>query len=72
MTASHVVKWQANDFSLGAYSSSKLFTTAARKLLNEPVKDTLYFAGEALYDGEAGGTVEAALQSGYSVCKLLA
>jgi monoamine oxidase len=71
MNASHVVKWQTNRFSLGAYSYSKLFTTAARKVLNEPVQDTLYFAGEAFYDGEAGGTVEAALQSGLSVSKLL-
>ena len=71
LTAAHVVKWQTNSFSLGAYSYSKLFTEAARKLLNEPVQDTIYFAGEALYDGEAGGTVEAALHSGYSVSKLL-
>jgi monoamine oxidase len=71
LTASHVVKWQTNSFSVGAYSYSKLFTKAARKLLNEPVQDTIYFAGEALYDGEAGGTVEAALHSGYSVSKLL-
>jgi monoamine oxidase len=71
LTASHVVKWQTNSFIAGAYSYSKLFTTAARKLLNEPVQDTIYFAGEGLYEGEAGGTVEAALYSGYSVSKLL-
>ena len=71
LTAAHVVKWQTNSFSLGAYSYSKLFTEAARKLLNEPVQDTIYFAGEGLYEGEAGGTVEAALHSGYSVSKLL-
>lgn len=71
MTASHVVKWQVNQFSLGAYSYSKLFTPSARKLLSEPVQGTLYFAGEAYYDGEAGGTVEAALHSGNSVSKSL-
>lgn len=71
LTAAHVVKWQSNSFSLGAYSYSKLFTEAARKLLNQPVQDTIYFAGEGLYEGEAGGTVEAALYSGYSVSKLL-
>lgn len=71
LTAAHAVKWQTNSFSLGAYSYSKLFTEAARKLLNQPVQDTIYFAGEALYEGEAGGTVEAALYSGYSVSKLL-
>lgn len=71
LTASHAVKWQTNAYSLGAYSYSKLDTGAARQLLNEPVKDTIYFAGEALYNGEAGGTVEAALSSGSSVCKLI-
>ena len=71
LTASHVVKWQTNAFSLGAYSYSKLLTASARKSLNEPVKDTIYFAGEALYNGEAGGTVEAALSSGSSVCKVM-
>jgi monoamine oxidase len=71
LTASHVVKWQTSSFNIGAYSYSKLFSTAARQLLNKPVQDTIYFAGEALYEGEAGGTVEAALSSGSSVCKLL-
>jgi monoamine oxidase len=71
LTASHVVKWQTSSFNIGAYSYSKLFSTAARQLLNKPVQDTIYFAGEALYEGEAGGTVEAALHSGYSVSKLL-
>ncbi|MCS3801516.1 monoamine oxidase [Chitinophagaceae bacterium OAS944] len=71
LTASHAVKWQTNAYSLGAYSYSKLHTGTARQMLNEPVNDTIYFAGEALYNGEAGGTVEAALSSGSSVCKLL-
>ncbi|THU40419.1 FAD-dependent oxidoreductase [Niastella caeni] len=63
LTATHVVRWQTNPYCLGAYSYSKLFTTAARKLLNEPIQNTLFFAGEAYYDGEAGGTVEAAFAS---------
>jgi monoamine oxidase len=71
LTASHVARWQSNTFSLGAYSYNKLFTTAARQLLNKPVQDTLFFAGEALYDGVNGGTVEAALQSAEDICKLI-
>ncbi|OQP61837.1 hypothetical protein A3860_30695 [Niastella vici] len=71
MTASHVARWQTNSFCLGAYSYSKLFTTDARTLLQEPVQDTLYFAGEALYDGINGGTVEAAFVSGLEVSKLI-
>jgi predicted NAD/FAD-dependent oxidoreductase len=30
----------------------------------EPEKNTLFFCGEALYDGTEAGTVEAALTSG--------
>jgi len=71
MTASHVARWQTNDYCLGAYSYNKLFTTDARTLLHEPVQDTLYFAGEALYDGINGGTVEAAFVSAEEVSKLI-
>jgi len=71
VTASHIARWQNNPGSLGAYSYNKLFTTNARALLNKPVQDTLFFAGEGLYDGMNGGTVEAALQSAVDVIKLV-
>ena len=71
VTASHIARWQNNPGSLGAYSYNKLFTTEARALLHKPVQDTLYFAGEGLYDGINGGTVEAALQSAVDVVKLI-
>jgi predicted NAD/FAD-dependent oxidoreductase len=44
-------------------------TQAARKILKTPVEQTIYFAGEALFDGEQLGTVEAALVSGLEVAK---
>ncbi|HEX6427469.1 MAG TPA: NAD(P)/FAD-dependent oxidoreductase [Niastella sp.] len=71
LTASHVVRWQNDRYSLGAYSYNKLFTTLARQLLNEPVQNTLFFAGEAMYEGINGGTVEAALVSGVEISKLI-
>lgn len=71
VTASHIARWQANPYCLGAYSYNKLLTKVARQLLNEPIQNTLYFAGEALYDGNDGGTVEAALVSGLEVSKLI-
>jgi monoamine oxidase len=71
ITAAHVARWQTYSCCLGAYSYNKLFTTDARKLLNEPIQDTLYFAGEGLYGGINGGTVEAALHSGDEVAKLI-
>ena len=71
LTASHVVRWQNDPYTLGAYSYNQLFTTSARQLLNEPIQNTLFFAGEAMYDGINGGTVEAALVSGVEVSKLI-
>jgi monoamine oxidase len=41
-------------------------------ILCDPVEDTIFFAGEALYDGSEMGTVEAALVSGKRVAKEIA
>ncbi len=49
---------------MGAYSFDKLETATARKILNLPIQETIFFAGEALYEGNAPGTVEAALVNG--------
>jgi monoamine oxidase len=64
LSAWHITQWHNNAYTLGAYSYSTLYTTAARKLLATPVEQTLFFAGEALYEGPASATVEAALVSG--------
>jgi monoamine oxidase len=60
----HVADWLNDPYALGAYSYPTINTPHARSLLSRPVKDTLYFAGEHLYDGSAMGTVEAALVNG--------
>lgn len=60
----YVFNWCKDPFAKMAYSYDMLETKAARRVLNEPVADTIYFAGEALYEGPAPGTVEAALVSG--------
>jgi predicted NAD/FAD-dependent oxidoreductase len=44
-------------------------TGKARQQLLQPVEGTIWFAGEALYDGIAPGTVEAALTSGQEVAE---
>jgi monoamine oxidase len=56
--------WKTDAFTSGAYSYATVETPAARKILNTPIENTLYFAGEALYDGPHTGTVEAALVTG--------
>lgn len=64
-----VFNWAQEPEALGAYTYAMPGTPAARKLLNTPVADTLYFAGEGLYEGASPGTVEAALVSGKEVAK---
>jgi len=69
LTAWKIVDWSSDPFSLGGYSFDQLETATAKKILNLPIKETIFFAGEALYDGESPGTVEAALVSGREVAE---
>lgn len=63
----HVFNWQKQVSSLGAYSYATIASTEALELLNTPIENTLYFAGEALYSGLHPGTVEAAIVSAQNV-----
>jgi monoamine oxidase len=67
IAASHVFNWLQIPESSGAYSYPTPLTKAAIQLLQQPLLDTVYFAGEAIYSGEHPGTVEAALESGKGV-----
>jgi len=71
ITAWHIANWQKEPFSLGAYSYDTLQSKNAKARLKTPVENTIYFAGEAIYTGEAPGTVEAALVSGRDAAGLL-
>jgi monoamine oxidase len=62
--ANHVRNWGAEPHAYGAYSYPTVGAPAARAALATPVADTLFFAGEGVYEGLAAGTVEAALVSG--------
>lgn len=64
MVNAYVFNWSSYSESLGAYSFPKPASRNARILLNTPLYDTVYFAGEGLYEGPFTGTVEAALSSG--------
>ncbi|MBC7923851.1 MAG: FAD-dependent oxidoreductase [Ferruginibacter sp.] len=66
-----VINWTADPFARGAYAYATVEAKEARKVLSQPVHDTLFFAGEALYEGPAGGTVEAALVSGRDAAKAI-
>ena len=64
-----IVNWHKETFTLGAYSYNTIQSKEAKERLKEPVEDTIYFAGEAIYTGNAQGTVEAALVSGKEVAE---
>jgi monoamine oxidase len=67
----HIANWNEDPNHFGAYSYPMVRTPKARKLLSTPVEETLCFAGEALYDGQSAGTVEAALASGMAVANAM-
>jgi monoamine oxidase len=60
----NVFNWATDPFTKGGYTYETVATKEALKVLLQPEKDTVYFAGEALFAGKDVGTVEAALQSG--------
>ena len=66
---SKVCNWTAEPYTRGSYSYSTLHTNAARKILAAPIEQTLFFAGEGLYEGTEMGTVEAALTTGCKVAE---
>lgn len=68
---SHLFNWQKEEYSLGAYSYSMPASPIAKKILNTAAEDTIYFAGEAFYEGNSPGTVEAALVSGKETAKII-
>jgi monoamine oxidase len=71
LRASYVRNWAAEPYAYGAYSYATVGAAEARAALATPVADTLFFAGEALYNGPDAGTVEAALASGQAAAQAL-
>ncbi|RZK98559.1 MAG: FAD-dependent oxidoreductase, partial [Hymenobacter sp.] len=71
LCASYVRNWGAEAYAYGAYSYPTVGAPAARAVLAAPVANTLFWAGEGLYEGPAGGTVEAALISGQQAARAL-
>ncbi|MDN3549375.1 flavin monoamine oxidase family protein [Mucilaginibacter aquaedulcis] len=65
----HVINWTSRPFIQGSYAYDTVEAPFARKTLNTSVNDTVFFAGEYLYEGPAMGTVEAALTSGKNVAE---
>jgi monoamine oxidase len=64
-----IVNWTTDPFTRGSYVYDMVETPEARKLLMQSMEETIYFAGEYLYEGPSMGTVEAALTSGVEVAE---
>jgi monoamine oxidase len=71
LVASLVLDWSSAPFVRGGYSYDTLRSAEARTGLSRPVADTIWFCGEGIYEGDAPGTVEAALCSGQEVAEKL-
>lgn len=69
LMAWEVVNWTIDPFTLGSYVYDTIDSHKARQILTKPIENTIYFAGEFVYEGQAMGTVEAALTSGLDVAK---
>lgn len=69
LRAFYIANWTVDPFTLGSYAYDTVAVSQLRSLLNTPVSDTVFFAGEYLYEGAAMGTVEAALWSGEDAAK---
>jgi monoamine oxidase len=69
LVAWNIANWTVDPFTLGSYAYDTLEAPAARDVLMQPVENTIFFAGEYLYEGPAMGTVEAALTSGVEVAE---
>ena len=59
-----VVNWLREPFICGGYSYDVVDGKTAKEVLRTPENETLFFAGEGLFEGTAIGTVEAALVNG--------
>jgi len=71
LCAHYVRNWGQEPYARGAYSYPTVGAGAARATLAAPVANTLFFAGEGVYEGPAAGTVEAALVSGQTAAQAM-
>jgi monoamine oxidase len=60
----YIANWVNDPFSCGGYSYEVVNGKKIRQIIKEPIENTIFFAGEGLYDGPEIGTVEAAFYSG--------
>jgi monoamine oxidase len=60
---SHATQWNADPWTLGAASAASPGNQGSRRILMEPLRERIFFAGEAIHE-TLFGTVEGAWESG--------
>jgi len=66
-----IICWHNQPYVKGGYSYNTTSSALAKSILSRPVNDAIFLAGEAMFDGDSQGTVEAALQSGRAAAKMV-
>jgi monoamine oxidase len=64
LKAWHVANWVNDSYCCGGYSYEVVNGSKYKRIIKQPIENTIFFAGEGLIDGPEIGTVEAALSSG--------
>lgn len=67
---SHATRWNDDPWVLGAFSAASPGGQGARKVLMEPVRDRIFFAGEAVHE-TLWGTVGGAWESGERAAEIV-
>lgn len=62
-----IIDWTSDPYTRGSYTYATVDTASVIDTLQKGVAETLFFAGEAFYNGPLIGTVEAALVSGKQI-----
>lgn len=67
----HVMNWRNEAFTRCAYAYETVASMHAKRILNTPLANTIFFAGEALHEGPERGTVEGALLTAERMAELM-
>ena len=68
----HATRWNAEPWALGAFSAAAPGGQGARKVLMEPLRDWLWFAGEAVHEtlwGTVGGAWESGVRAAEAILR---
>ena len=74
MGKSHATQWNTAPYVLGAFSAAAVGGQPSRRILMEPLRDRIFFAGEAAHEtlwGTVGGAWESGERAAASALRLV-